>query len=106
MTFLFEITNFFRVMTLETSFSNCLIIFIFLLVNKSNLSTHFGSYLDFPQLCLTSARGIKGLLVRDACSKSICAIGTNIFKHLQIYLLSFQILKVRQYGIRVETKVG
>lgn len=60
-----------RFTTLKTSFSSSLVIFIFLLVNLSNLLTYSKGFLGFSQPCSTEAISfdIRKICIRQTCSK-------------------------------------
>lgn len=80
-----KITNSLEVMTLKTFFSSNPIVFIFLLVNLSNLSTCFKDFSDFSQLYLAGTKSsntgeicIRQTYINDAYIENILAYAGDV----------------------------
>lgn len=68
---MFKVINFLEMTILKTLFLSSPVISVFLLVNVSNLSTCFKSFLSFLQLCLINTRSAKDADIRNICNKGV-----------------------------------
>lgn len=81
-----RIINFSKVTILKTSFSNSLVISVFLPFNLLNLSTCFEGFSGFLQQCSTGAKSsnakkicIRKAYAKDTCIKDVSACTSNIY---------------------------
>lgn len=85
--------------------------------DRDIILSHFRSFIAYLQACLAGTEDTKDndvegtYFIRDIYAGCTCIEGTYIssigaIKRSIIYLQSSGILKLKQYGIRLETRVG